>query len=103
VEFLYTRGKSVSTEENPEPELESVMAKTLLSPEKQAEVEDLARVIHEAVDAEISEIAANLAVTDDAHLFGDNEFRIRALAHRIAAKAIEQHLARKKTDTKVPA
>ena len=56
-----------------------------LPPEKQAEVDDLARAIREAVDAEISELAAELATTDDAHLFGDNEFKIRALAHKIAA------------------
>jgi len=72
-------------------------------PAKQAEIEDLSRAIREAVDAEIGELAANLAATDDAHLFGQNEFTIRALAHRIAAKAVEQHLARKKTDTKAPA
>jgi hypothetical protein len=59
--------------------------------------------IHEAVDAELGELAANLATVDDAHLFGDNEFKIRALAHRIAAKAVERHLARKKTDTTGPA
>ena len=35
--------------------------------------------------------------TDDAHLFGQNEFRLRAIAHKIAAKAVEQHLAGKKT------
>jgi hypothetical protein len=74
-----------------------------LPPEKQADIEQLAREIHEAVDAEIGELAANLATVDDAHLFGDNEFKIRALAHRIAAKAVERHLARKKTDTKGPA
>ena len=45
-----------------------------LPPEKQAEVDDLARAIREAVDAEISELAAELATTDDAHLFGDHEF-----------------------------
>jgi hypothetical protein len=73
------------------------------TPEKQAEINDLARAIREAVDAEIHELAANLATTDDAHLFGDNEFKIRALAHKIAAKAIEQHLAQKKTDTREPA
>src|SRR4051812_8227059 len=67
-----------------------------LPPEKQAEIEDLERAIREAVDAEVAELAANLATTDDAHLFGANEFKIGALAHRIAAKAIEQHLARKK-------
>ena len=65
-------------------------------PEKQADIEQLTREIHEAVDAEISELAANLATTDDAHLFGDNEFKIRALAHKIAAKAVERHLAQKK-------
>ena len=74
-----------------------------LPPEKQAEVDDLARAIREAVDAEISELAAELATTDDAHLFGDHEFKIRPLAHKIAAKALEQHLAKKKTDTKAPA
>jgi hypothetical protein len=73
-----------------------------LPPEKQAEIEDLTRAIREAVDAELSELAANLATTDDAHLFGDNEFQIRALAHKVAAKAIEQHLARKKTATRAP-
>ena len=67
-----------------------------MPPEKQAEIEDLERAIREAVDAEIGELAANLATTDDAHLFGANEFKIRAIAHKIAAKAIEQHLAQKK-------
>lgn len=74
-----------------------------LTPENPAEIEDLAPAIREAVDAEIAELAAHLATTDDAHLFGDNEFRIRALAHKIAAKAVEQHLARKKTATTAPA
>jgi hypothetical protein len=68
-------------------------------PEKQAEIEGLKQAIREAIDAEIGELAANLATTDDAHLFGANEFKIRDLAHKIAAKAVEQHLARKKTDT----
>jgi hypothetical protein len=71
-----------------------------LPPGKQAEIDDLARAIHEAIDAEIGELAANLATTDDAHLFGDNEFKIRSLGLKIAAKAVEQHLAQKKMDTK---
>jgi hypothetical protein len=73
------------------------------SPEDQPEVQELARAVREAVDAELDELAANLATTDDAHLFGDNEFKIRAIAQKIAAKAVERHLARKKTDTKGPA
>jgi hypothetical protein len=72
------------------------MPSTPVPPEKQAEVEDLAQAIREAIDAEIDQLAANLATTDDAHLFGDNEFKIRALALKIAAKAVEQHLAQKK-------
>jgi hypothetical protein len=74
-----------------------------VTPEKQAEIEDLERAIRQAIDEEIGELAANLATTDDAHLFGANEFKIRALAHKIAAKALEQHLTQKKTDTKGPA
>ena len=73
-----------------------------LPSEKPAKVEELTHVIREAVEAEIAELAANLASTDDAHLFGANEFKVRALAHKIAAKAVEQHLARKKMDTKAP-
>jgi hypothetical protein len=73
-----------------------------LLPEKDAEIKDLAQAIREAIDAEIDELATNLASTDDAHLFGQNEFKIRAIAHKIAAKAVEQHLAGKKTATKAP-
>jgi hypothetical protein len=68
-----------------------------MPPEKEAELADLSQAIREAVDEEIDELAANLLSTADAQLFGDNEFKIRALALRIAAKAYEQHLARKKT------
>jgi hypothetical protein len=73
------------------------------SADRRADLEQLTREIHEAVDAEIGELAANLLDTDDVHLFGANEFKIRALAHKIAAKAVERHLARKKTDTTAPA
>jgi hypothetical protein len=78
------------------------MSSAPLTPAKQAEIDDLARAIREAVDAEIDAMAAHLATTDDAHTFGDTEFKIRALAHRIAAKAFEQHL-QKKADMKAPA
>jgi hypothetical protein len=74
-----------------------------LPPEKLAEIDDLKQAIREAIDTELNELAANLATTDDAHLFGDNEFKIRAIAHKIAAKAFEQHLARKKTTIRVRA
>ncbi len=79
------------------------MPSTPLSPEKIADVQALAQAIRAATDAEIDELARNLATTDDQHLFGQNEFTIRDLAHKIAAKAIEQHLAQKKTATRAPA
>jgi hypothetical protein len=79
------------------------MATAPSSPDKRDEIEKLEQAIREAVDEEIGELAANLAGTDDADIFGDNEFKIRALAHKIAAKAIGQRLAQKKTDTEAPA
>jgi hypothetical protein len=73
-----------------------------LPPEKRAEIEALEQAIREAIDAELGELAENLATTDDAHLFGANEFKIRAIAHRIAAKAVERRLAGKKTRAAKP-
>jgi hypothetical protein len=100
---LYTRGDACFARRIPNLEPESIMHSSPVPPEKRADVERLAAEIHDAVAAEIDELAADLLATDDAHLFGDNEFKIRALAHRIAAKAIERHLAQKKTDTRGPA
>jgi hypothetical protein len=74
-----------------------------LPPEKDADIQALAQAIREAADAEIEELARTLVATDDQHLFGTTEFTVRALAHKIAAKAFEQHLARKKTATTGPA
>ncbi len=74
-----------------------------LSPEKAADVQALAEAIRQAIDAQIEELASTLAHTDDQHLFGLNEFKLRDLAHQIAAKALEQRLVQKKTATKGPA
>jgi hypothetical protein len=73
------------------------------SPDQTADVHALAQAIRQATEAEIEELARTLVATDDQHLFGPNEFTVRALAHKIAAKALEQHLARKKTATPTPA
>ena len=78
------------------------MSSPPLPPEKPTAIQDLAQAIREAVDTEISALAAHLVSTDDAHRCGQNEFQIRALAHKIAAKAVAQHLAGKKTATKAP-
>ena len=79
------------------------MPSTALPADKLADVQALAQAIRAVTEAEIDELARNLLSTDDEHLFGANEFTIRALAHQMAAKAIEQHLARKKTATTAPA
>jgi hypothetical protein len=79
------------------------MPSTPLSPEKQAQAEALACAIREATEAELDELARTLVATDDSHPFGATEFTLRDLGHKIVAKAIEQHLARKKTATTAPA
>ena len=79
------------------------MPTTPLSPERLAEAQALAQAIREATAAEIDELARTLVTTADGDLFGATEFKVRDLAHRIAAKAFEQHLARKKTATQAPA
>jgi hypothetical protein len=68
-------------------------------PEQRPEVAALAQAIREATAAEIETLASTLLATADSHPFGATEFRLRALAHQIAAKAIEQHLTQKKTAT----
>jgi hypothetical protein len=68
-----------------------------------AQAQALAQAIQQATAAEIEQLARNLVATDDQQLFGANEFKIRDLAHKIAAKAIATHLAQKKTVTKAPA
>lgn len=67
------------------------------------DVEALAQAIREAVDTELEGMAAALVATRESHPFGATEFQLRALAHKIAAKAIEQHLAQKKMATREPA
>jgi hypothetical protein len=75
---------------------------TPLSPEKLADAKALAQAIREATAADIDELARTLVATDETHPFGQTEFTVRDLAHQIAAKALTQHLARKKTATPAP-
>lgn len=75
------------------------MPSTPLPPEKREDVRALAQAIREVTDAEIEELARTLVATADSPPFGQTEFTLRDLAHKIAAKALEQHLARKKTAT----
>lgn len=76
------------------------MPSTPQSPEQREAVLALSQAIREATDAEVEEMARTLLASSDSHPFGTTEFAIRSLAHKIAAKALEQHLAQKKTATK---
>ncbi len=78
------------------------MARTPLSPEREAEAQRLARAIRQAADDELLAIARALVATDEPTLFGDTEFRIRDLTHQIGAKAYQAFLAQKKTATGGP-
>jgi len=73
------------------------------SPEYQAEARELAAAIAEVTEEELLEIAQTLLDAEPADLFGATEFKVRELAHRIAAKAYEQRLAQKKSATTPPA
>jgi hypothetical protein len=100
---LYTKATADPPEDNAPLATEAAVPSTPLSPEKLAEARALAQAIRQATDAEVEEIARTLVAADDQHLFGANEFKLRDLAHKIAAKALEQHLARKKTAATGPA
>lgn len=73
------------------------------SADQEAQAQELAVAIAEASEEELLEIARTLVDADPASLFGQTEFKVRELAHRIAAKAYERRLAQKKSATSPPA
>jgi hypothetical protein len=72
------------------------------SAEQEARARELAQAIAEVTEEELLEIARALVEAEPASLFGATEFKVRALALRIAAKAYERRLAEKKTATSPP-
>lgn len=54
-------------------------------------------------DEELLALARLLVSKEGRDLFGDTEFEVRKIVHRIGAKAYETHLAQKKTATTAPA
>lgn len=77
--------------------------KESLSDTQEAQAQKLAQAIAHASYDDILHIARTLVATDNASLFGDTEFTVRTISHRIAATAYRQHLEQKKTATKGPA
>jgi hypothetical protein len=68
-----------------------------LTASQEADARELARAIASAAEADLLEIARTLVGSTSATLFGANEFKVRDIILRVAAKAYEQHLSRKKT------
>lgn len=73
------------------------------SSEQEAQARELAQAIAEITEEELLEIARTLVEAEPADLFGATEFKVRELAHKIAAKAYERKLAQKKSATSPPA
>jgi len=78
------------------------MSRTPLSPEREAEAQQLLLALREAVDEELLAVARALVATDESTLFGDTEFHLRDLILKAGAKAYQTFLAQKKTATAGP-
>ena len=66
-------------------------------------IQQLTAELGELAAEELQEMVRLLQEATPTSLFGQTEFKIRALAHRIAAKAYQQRLEQKKTATTAPA
>jgi hypothetical protein len=99
VEFLYTMAGVALVPGNSSSHGGPAMPRTPFSPEREAEAQQLAQAIRQATADEVLDIARALVATEEATLFGDTEFQVRDLVHKIGAKAYQAYLAQKKTAT----
>jgi hypothetical protein len=75
-----------------------------LSPEQEAEARRIYDALQAAAQDDLLALARLLATKPDSQLFGQTEFQVRDLVHRIGARAIEAALdGRKKGGTRGPA
>jgi hypothetical protein len=79
------------------------MAAVELTPEQEADAQELVRLMEEVSHTKILEAARLLASKPTKDLFGQTEFVIRDLVLQIAAQAYEQFLRQKKMATREPA
>jgi len=63
-----------------------------LSPELEAQAQELAARIHARADADILALARLLVGKADTEVFGETEFETRNLVHRIGAAALQERL-----------
>ena len=76
--------------------------KEALAAAQEAQAQQLARELADLAHEELLQIARTLVAARDHDLFGDNEFKVRELVLKVAAKAYQQRLAPKKTATRAP-
>lgn len=74
-----------------------------LSPELEAQAQELLARLRPQADEELLALARLLVSKEDRELFGETEFEVRDIVHRLGAKAYTVHLAEKKTATRAPA
>jgi hypothetical protein len=105
VELLYTKAQSsVSRQIYPLRSKECIMSlHQPLSPEQEAQAQELLARIREQADEELLALARLLVGKEDRELFGETEFEVRDIVHRVGAKAYTAHLAKKKTATRARA
>src|SRR5438874_631436 len=75
------------------------MPTTSLPPDPEQEAQALAARIRQAVDEELLQLARLLVSKPEDQIFGQTEFQVRDIVHRVGAPALQTHLAEKKTAT----
>ena len=73
-----------------------------LTPEQEVEARALADAISRTSADDLLRLAQLLVSKPSDQLFGQTEFQVRDLVHRIGAKAFDLYLAEKKTATSAP-
>jgi len=74
-----------------------------LSPELEAQAQELVARLRPQAEEDLLALARLLVSKEDHELFGETEFEVRDLVHRLGAKAYSAHVAGKKRGTKVRA
>jgi hypothetical protein len=74
-----------------------------LTPEQEAQAQQLLADLKALTEPELLQIARTLVAPPDGSPFGQAEFDLRDVAHRLVAKALQHALGQKKTATRVPA
>ena len=75
------------------------MSAVTLTPEQEQQAQALAARLHREVAGDILQLARLLVSKPDEQIFGQTEFEVRDLVHRLGAGALQTHLAEKKTAT----